>query len=292
MHKTSKLFKLKRWLKLPEAAAYLTAALGETLEPADVLRLALDGHLKLSVRLVNHELARRAAYPSQTERGTPENPWVMSPLGVIDRGDGKGERRDILREEAVRESFMWVERMTTTVPAGEYDLPLIAAERLDVDREYEELSGGTRSDLLHLGGAFIESDATLFQLLDGHPIDEEQRRIFIEETGEEPDATFLTTQLPAGRTLIVRASALTAFLEKLAGQDDPLEKPLTQRERTNLLLVIAALADHAKIDITMPSKAAGTIASLTTLLGTRLSARAIENYIKLIPDAVERSSRP
>jgi hypothetical protein len=45
----SKLFRLREWLTLPEAARYLSGALSEQVGEADVLRHGLDGQLKLSV---------------------------------------------------------------------------------------------------------------------------------------------------------------------------------------------------------------------------------------------------
>jgi hypothetical protein len=54
----SKLFKLKKWLTLSEAARHLSIVFGEEVAKADVLRLALDRHLKLSVNFVNHARAR------------------------------------------------------------------------------------------------------------------------------------------------------------------------------------------------------------------------------------------
>jgi hypothetical protein len=53
-----KLFKLKEWLTLPDAAKHLTGVCNEEVTEADILRLALDGHLKLSVNLVNATIAR------------------------------------------------------------------------------------------------------------------------------------------------------------------------------------------------------------------------------------------
>jgi hypothetical protein len=50
---SSKLFKLKEWLTLPDAAKHLTGVCGEEVTEADILRLALDGHLKLSVNFIN-----------------------------------------------------------------------------------------------------------------------------------------------------------------------------------------------------------------------------------------------
>ena len=48
-----KLLKLREWLTVPEAAGHLSILFGEDVTEADVLRLALDGHLTLSVNFVN-----------------------------------------------------------------------------------------------------------------------------------------------------------------------------------------------------------------------------------------------
>jgi hypothetical protein len=50
--RVSKLFKLKKWMPLQEAASYLSGALAEPITEADLLRLGLDGHLKLSIYLL------------------------------------------------------------------------------------------------------------------------------------------------------------------------------------------------------------------------------------------------
>ncbi len=55
----SKLFKLKEWLIIPEAARHLSAVFDEEVNEADILRLALDKHLKLSVNFVNKAYAKR-----------------------------------------------------------------------------------------------------------------------------------------------------------------------------------------------------------------------------------------
>ena len=49
----SKLFGLKEWLTLPEAARRLTDTFEEQVTDADVLRFVLDGRLKLSVLSVS-----------------------------------------------------------------------------------------------------------------------------------------------------------------------------------------------------------------------------------------------
>ncbi len=47
----SKLFNLKEWLTVADAARHLTIVCGEDVTEADVLRLALDERLRLSIRL-------------------------------------------------------------------------------------------------------------------------------------------------------------------------------------------------------------------------------------------------
>lgn len=73
----SKLFKLKEWLTVPDAAKHLSGVLSEEITEADVLRLALDGHLKLSVNFVNHTKAKRGRIVSWKDtdwfRGPPIN---------------------------------------------------------------------------------------------------------------------------------------------------------------------------------------------------------------------------
>ncbi len=53
-----KLLNLKHWLTVPDAARHLSMFFGEDVSEADILRLALDGHLTLSVNFVNHTTGR------------------------------------------------------------------------------------------------------------------------------------------------------------------------------------------------------------------------------------------
>ncbi len=47
----SKLLKVREWFTVPETAKHLSMMFGEEITEADILRLALDGKLKLSVYL-------------------------------------------------------------------------------------------------------------------------------------------------------------------------------------------------------------------------------------------------
>lgn len=52
-----KIFKLREWFTIAEAARHLSDLFDDKLTEADVLRFGLDGHLRLSVNLLNHAKA-------------------------------------------------------------------------------------------------------------------------------------------------------------------------------------------------------------------------------------------
>lgn len=64
------------------------------------------------------------------------------------------------------------------------------------------------------------------------------------------------------------------------------DKPLLLRERNTLLVIIAALAKEAKIDLSKPAKAGENIAHLTELIGAPVDHSTIEQKIKQIADAL------
>jgi len=69
------------------------------------------------------------------------------------------------------------------------------------------------------------------------------------------------------------------------------DKKLEEKERNTLLIIIAALTGHAKINLDKPSKAAGIISALTEETGSPVSDSTIENIIKKIPDALQKRSK-
>ena len=86
----------------------------------------------------------------------------------------------------------------------------------------------------------------------------------------------------------VRREALDTLLEKTSPAKD-LDKPLGERERTTLLVIIGALAKKAGMDIeTHPTTAAKKIIPFVELLGTTLGRQTIERKLQLVPDAVEK----
>jgi hypothetical protein len=69
------------------------------------------------------------------------------------------------------------------------------------------------------------------------------------------------------------------------------DRPIGTRERNTLLVIIAALAKEANIDLTKPSKAGELIANMTQKLGAPVDHATIEQKIKLIENALESRSK-
>ncbi|AFL74308.1 hypothetical protein [Thiocystis violascens] len=75
-------------------------------------------------------------------------------------------------------------------------------------------------------------------------------------------------------------------LPALAPAPDAIDRPLRNIERQTLLIIIAALASEAKIDITRHEAAGSVIEKLTDELGSHLDAGTIARHLKRCPEAI------
>ena len=66
---------------------------------------------------------------------------------------------------------------------------------------------------------------------------------------------------------------------------------LNGSERETLLVIIAALAKEAKVDIAKISKAGQQIENMTQLIGARIGATTIETHLKKISQALENRAK-
>ena len=167
--KLGKLFQLKEWLTISDAARHLSSILREPVSEADVLRLGLDGHLILSVNLVNHAEAKRGRIVPVERAQVIEIPAAALKL------KGRSSRKSIKWVKGIQIGGGRVLELEPTIGeiGGLYDLPMIGAESLDVEHEYQRLTGGPKITLTCLDGAFLQSDEeTVFQLQEDFEDDE------------------------------------------------------------------------------------------------------------------------
>jgi hypothetical protein len=154
----SKLFKLKEWLTLPEAARHLSGVCGEEITEADILRLALAKHLTLSVNFVNHAYAKlgkvvhfddeklanllsQGIYPNELD-------WTVSFLS---------DEPLLLNLHIDKGKYLKTENMVAVLE-GVWNLPMIGGEIIYVENKYHELTGGPLVELIHMDGVFVSGD--------------------------------------------------------------------------------------------------------------------------------------
>jgi len=286
----SKLFKLKQWLTLPEAAKHLSILLGEETTEADILRFALDGHLMLSVNVVNHSFGRLGKIVSFME-----TEWFLShPLGEIDASspqlisnlsslvglpvnlteaisklpaDDWNKYYYFLRSIQIDgERFINLEGSISPIE-GLWDLPMFGAEQLDIENKYQMLSGGPEVTLHNLDGVFLALGDTICQL---------------HENGKYP-----SSNIPDDFVLVIKTEELRRF-EEILSESTP--KPLNTTERNTLLTLIAALCKFESIDPLARSTTA-EIVKMTEDLGAPISDDTVRKVLGQLKNAVESRTK-
>lgn len=183
--KAGKLFSLKEWLSLEDAARHLSLLFDEEVTVPDVLRLGLDHRLTLSVWFVNHTYARKGKL-------VPLSECQMRILPNLDLKDLKGwrpDRRLVTQDEltaiypTIKEAveagdiyitpdaihytdddqWLVLEKEVKSI-SGIWDLPVLAGEQLDIEHRYQMETGGPAITLENLEGAFVERDGVVCQL--------------------------------------------------------------------------------------------------------------------------------
>lgn len=269
------LLRLKEWLTIPDAARHLSIMFGEEVAEADVLRLALDGHLKLSVDFPNHAVAnpgRLIPIPdARTIAVEFEGELVEALAGFL---QARGEVLEFAHEIASID--------------GVWDLPMTGAERLDVEHRYQQLTGGPPIDLSNLEGPIVyRPDGSYFRIVESFEDNEYFDNAKLRKPWSHPDNFYPASTLPRDSVFVVRTSALQELEGRASEPEQTLERHLGRRERSTLLVIIAALAKLAKVDVAKVSSAATAIESQTVLMGARVASRTIENHLRDISDALE-----
>lgn len=324
-----KLFKLKKWLTVGETASYLTLKLGEKVSEADVLRLALDGHLVLSVNFVNHANAKKGKVVSIDNAKWKEmHPFLAQSLPKDIFPEGKpvmvmeGLQIDDRRVLELEDKVVTLE--------GVRDLAMVGAEVLDIENRCLLLAGGPEVTLMQLGGAFVCGDSdTMFQLVErfdsndsdhGYtPVFQDMRDRLQELYADDPrgkeviennldaheqelkkraqvppwckssEAFVPAPGLPPDSFLVVRTAALSEFEQSICEASTKQEKPLQAKERNTLLTIIAALCNYSDID-PAGRNSAQQITGLVHEIGASVTDETVRGVLDKIPDAVERRS--
>ena len=279
----SKLFNLKVWLTVPDAAKHLSIVFGEEVSAADVLRLALDGHLKLSVNFVNKARAKCGKVIPIEDAQYREFPadLVASMPGIPE--EAKGKPVMVLRGLNIDDKRVLELESEVVSLEGVWDLPMIGAEQLDIEHECQNLTDGPAVTLMNIEGAFVaRTEGEMCQLQDSF----EPKEIKTPHGKKKFDRSYYPAGgLPDDAVLVVRTDELRKFEQKISGNTKE-EKPLKTTERNTLLTIIAALCDYSAIDPTGRGTA-GQISKMSEEVGAPVTDDTIRTVLSRIPDALE-----
>lgn len=166
-----KLFNLREWLTVAEAARHLTSLFGEEVVEADVLRLALDGRLTLSVNFINHATARKgrivtftdAELLSAIESGVYPEHLKWSDIGAqveaMKTGIPAKEKPELMLLDLriAKDKYLTLEDKISSI-SGVWDMAMIGGEKLDVEHQYQLLTDGPCVTLSTLDGSFVQRE--------------------------------------------------------------------------------------------------------------------------------------
>lgn len=271
----SKLFKLKKWLTINDASVHLSTILDETVHDYDILRFALDGHLKLSVQLVNAVFARRVVEVDFKKVEFFEIP-TLDGKGVINIAKGGSLFSD---ERGNCQILETVTELDTDV----WELMLYGGARLNVEHLYQMKTSGVAVTAVNIDGDVMVKNnlGNMFMLMNYF----ESAHKNVSESANYNDNFYPAGRLPEDAVLVVTTQAITDFLRSLS-EPNLESEPLLNTERETPLVIIAALAKEAKVDITKTSKAGDLISNMTQLFGAPVGATTIETHLKKIPQAL------
>jgi hypothetical protein len=155
------LFRLKAWLSIEDTAKHLSIVFGEDVTQLDVLRLALDGHLRISVNFVNGTRVRKGLVVDE------ENAiWGEFPIGTFDDlpnvpESAKGKPITYMKSLNIDDKrFLNLDDEVTTI-SGIWDLPLVGGERLDLEHQIYMFSNGIEITSQNIDGAFVSKGDTI-----------------------------------------------------------------------------------------------------------------------------------
>lgn len=219
------LLKIKKWLTLSEAAKHLTSVIKVDVAESDVLKFALNGDLKLSVKFVN------TAYGSNclNYRENPEE--AMFHCDSVFRENQRlpvwGDGFCIIDANYIAcpqnlhlqdygriwrsGDYFWQTKTHVRRLEGIWDLPMIGGERIEVEREYLKLMGDSDLTAVSNSSVFVKSPVGAFfeiQASNGRLVEMEFAPGYYDSKDFQPGFT-----LPKERAFVIRSNAILDFIK-------------------------------------------------------------------------------
>jgi hypothetical protein len=204
----SKLANLKSWLTLSDTTQYLSEKLKENVSQAALFRLAMDGHITLSIRILEPTMSNigqavkadkaetmmsdQVEWPSYlTARVLPEKPYVIFTSPKLEHGlFFKKERFDFV--------------------SGIFDLRWGDGVSLTLRNRYQQLTGGALFDESGSGCYLSDAEGNIYELL-GLLAGKE----VMTGSDKEVKANCFATGLPVDSEICARIENLNLFVDQI-----------------------------------------------------------------------------
>ena len=321
----SKLFKLKEWLTLEGAANHISTVLGEPVTLADIYRLSLDGHLKLSANFVNGsnaQLGKRVKINDVKFQLITKGFITDEELDIPIRMPTKGELRI---DDCPDSDFLSFGDKVSSI-SGVWDLTMLGSEAIDIEFYYQQVTSGLEVTLVGLEGVFLEKDGVvaslqvdfddneyqqgskaakqkLEQYITSNKLTDDEIKKLRDEyqverkefLGGKREFERVPTYYPSGGldehdyVLVVKTNEVTRFIQSLE-ETPPEAKPLTSKERNSLLVLLGAVCKQSDIDPSQRGIATSLVA-MTELIGAPLTDDTIRKILSQIEPAIESRSK-
>lgn len=286
----SKLFKLKELLTLEEAVSHISDVLGESFTLTDLYQFALSGHLILSVNFVNNVTAKKVTF-TKTEDIKYKKEFIN---GVPTIPEGTYVNVPINAQYPISRN-LWVKKIEEQVFSlvGSWDLAMVGTEKYRLKQLYQqEISSDVEVKVPDSLNVYVKDVEDTYQLQLLLTMEEYRlKHNILTVDGMKPRIVKSELTYPANRLdevdhdLVMKVKEVTRFIKSL--EDTPQEaKPLHDKERTTLLVLLGSILKKANIDI----NGQGVIAKIrreTELNNTPISKQTISNLLPLIRNAVE-----
>lgn len=220
----SNLLKLKKWLTLSEAAKHLTSAFKVDVAESDVLKFALNGDLTLSVKFVNPAYGSNCLkYNVEEEakleldsflRTNERKPAFNDGSSIIDENQISYLQNLHLQEDGrIWQSggYLWQTKTHVKKLVGVWDLPMVGGERIEVEREYQKLTGFQELIAVSKDSVFVKNpESGIFEIqTSSRPLVE---IMFVPGYYDSKDFHSCVS-LPNGRVFVIRTNAILDFIK-------------------------------------------------------------------------------
>ncbi len=298
----SKLFKLKNYFTVEEAAKHLSNLIEETVLLADLYRLVLDKHLIMSVRFNNQVFAQAGRYVCNQDDHS--NALVFDKLvhvldGVWDLamiGTESQEIETLYQEEVGGPGPTYPEVNGFCLKRAEVIYKLQKSLHLEGNRHNFNALESRRDNLLKSKGLNIDDlgescNGLVFDCFSSIELDEFMlinEALMQDEDGNYSKNDDHLALEDVGYQFVIRTSEITRFAQSL--EDAAHEKALTTNEKYSLLVLVAALCKEANVDYGQRGIATSLVA-MTELIGAPITDDTVRKILKQIPQAIESRSK-